>query len=83
MKVLKRIVLGKNLTDGEMRTLTGGAMSNINEGNPCSCSGSTQGWWWCDDNTNEASGCVCAGNDNNTNKIEKCSCGTSGTTSEC
>lgn len=34
MKVLKRIVLGKNLTDGEMRTLTGGAMSNINEGNP-------------------------------------------------
>lgn len=75
MKTLRKIVLGRELPNGEMDVLRGGSMSNVNDASPCDCSGSTQGWFWCDDNTNEASGCACYGNDDNTNRQESCICG--------
>lgn len=75
MKVLKKIVIGRPLKADEMNSLTGGNMSNVNDASGCDCSGSTQGWFWCDDNTNEARDCKCSGNDDNTNKLVSCTCG--------
>lgn len=53
MKILKKIVLGRRISPNEMDALKGGVMSDVNEASYCSCSGSTQGWFWCDDNTNK------------------------------
>lgn len=58
-----------------MDALKGGVMSDVNEASYCSCSGSTQGWFWCDDNTNKVSGCICKGNNDNTNSAGGCTCG--------
>lgn len=81
MKTLKKIVLGRALNNNQMDMLKGGSESNINDATSCSCTGSTQGSFWCDDNTNSAKGCQCTGNDNNTNEKTDCSCGfESGTT---
>ena len=73
MKTLKRISLGRTFNPTEMTSLRGG--SDINEADYCSCSGSTQTWFWCDDNKNTVHDCTCYGNDNNKNSGVGCSCG--------
>lgn len=75
MKILKKIVVGKKITVNEMNALRGGMESNTNTATPCSCSGNTQNWFWCGDNTNSQSGCICYGNDDNSNNALDCSCG--------
>lgn len=58
-----------------MEHLKGGLMSNNNDGSGCYCDGSTDSWFWCNDNTNKESGCSCYGNQDNTNKVANCTCG--------
>ncbi len=72
MKILKKIKSVNLYKDDEMERLMGG--SNNNSAHKCTCSGSTDGWLWCDDNNNEATGCSCSGNNDNTNNISYCSC---------
>lgn len=74
MKTLKKIVLARNLAGEEMGKLKAGNMSNINNATPCSCGGSTQGAFWCNDNTNSKSGCSCYGKGDNSNKGIGCTC---------
>ncbi len=73
MKTIKKINLGKPITEVQMDSLLGG--SNVNEADYCKCSGNTQGWPWCGDNKNTMSGCACNGNDGNSNSSTGCSCG--------
>lgn len=54
MKTLRKIVFGRELPNGEMDVLRGGSMSNVNDAAPCDCSGSIQGRFGRDDNTNGA-----------------------------
>lgn len=74
MKVLKKINLQK-LSDDNMNHLKGGSMSDVNNSSGCTCSGSDQGWFWCNDNNNNASDCYCQGTNNNKNSVSGCSCG--------
>lgn len=74
MKTLKKIVLARNLANGEMGKLKAGNMSNVNDATPCSCEGSTQGNFWCNDNSNKVSGCSCYGTGDNSNTGKGCTC---------
>lgn len=79
MKMIKRVILsGSQLENKEMDLLLGGLLSNTNNGTPCTCEGSTNGYWYCNNNSNQANGCTCYGNENNTNKQTSCTCGTPG-----
>ena len=72
MKTLKKIHLGTKFTPKQMTGLLGGA--NVNKAERCSCTGSTDSWGSCNDNTNYFSGCSCRGEGSNTNTYPGCFC---------
>lgn len=76
MKILKRIILADEIDGNEMNLLRGGiqARANINKASDCTCTGSSNGTAWCNNNTNSSTPCRCSGNGSNTNSAPFCQC---------
>lgn len=74
MEIKRRILTMEDMEKREKSHILGGSMSNINEADGCSCSGSSNGWFFCNDNSNAQKGCTCIGENDNSNEKMECSC---------
>lgn len=77
MKVLKKkIILADEIDRCDMNLLKGGiqARANKNEAIGCKCTGSSNGYFFCNDNTNRGEPCTCAGKGDNSNLASHCNC---------